>query len=264
MTQTRADTYTPDSGRVDVLSRDEFFADVWRYNDGAHVTFLGPTRRGKSYLCTQCLQHSISPDRKATVLAGKPKHRDPTMKAMADKLNLRVIEEWPPDQQWGDKKRNGYVLQPHQSLTDLDSDNANLSRHFKGAVRGNFAAKNKKTITVADEAFQLQNDLGAKKEYEATLMRGAPDAAMWSLLQRGRFSSYLAYDAPEHIFIFDDPDMSNQRRYSEIGGVDPKFLIQLSRTLKTYEVSSGDETNTISECIYIRRSGPYVCIVDVN
>jgi hypothetical protein len=70
----------------------------------------------------------------------------------------------------------------------------------------------------------------------------------------------MVYDQAEHLFIFYDPDRDNQRRYSEIGGVDPGELIELSRQLKTTTVADG---STISQALYFRRSGDYLAIVDI-
>jgi hypothetical protein len=157
-------------------------------------------------------------------------------------------------------KYNGYVLRPHQSLRNLDDDNANVRRQFRAAMISNYASK-KPVITVVDEAHHVQNDMGLRKEYEAPLMRGAPINAEWSLIQRGRFMSYHAYDAPEHLFIFYDPDASNVKRYSEIGGVDPQYVQHVVRNLNTYRSENG---GTISECLYIKRSGPEMMIIDVK
>jgi hypothetical protein len=220
---------------------------------------LGPTQRGKTTLGLQLLDKSISHEHPAVVFAGKPPNRDATMNAAAKRLNLRVANEWPPPpaMPWQRSKR-GILLRPTQTLKDIDRDNATLQEHFRRALLANYASK-KPVISFVDEAHHVQNDLKLRKEYEAPLMRGAPDNAVWSLIQRGRYMTYLAYDAPEHVFLFYDPDRSNQRRYSEIGGVDPDYLLRLSTTLKTARTASG---RTISECIYIRRSGPLIQIVD--
>lgn len=246
---------------VPLVSRQEFLRE-WKhdYAPGQHVTFIGPTQRGKTTLAIQLLGESISPEHKCVILAGKPPKRDKTMAAAAQKLNLRIIEEWPPEWRPGDRKRNGYVLRPRQSLKDIKADNENLRKQYSAALIGNYSSS-KPVITVVDEAHHVQNDLSLKREYEAPLMRGAPDNAVWSLIQRGRFMSYLAYDAPEHIFIFYDPDRSNQARYSDIGGVDPRWLTEIIEDLKTYRTANGQ---TISQCVYIRRSGPAVKIVDTK
>ena len=185
------------------------------------------------------------------------------MEGAAKQLNLRVIEEWPPAYSFKDRKRNGYVLRPVQHMKNIKSDEANIKEQFGKAMLANYASK-KPVITVCDEAFQVQNNLKLKDEYEAPLMRGAPINAQWSLLQRGRFSSYLAYDAPDHIFIAMDPDVSNQKRYSEIGGVDPKMVATIVSELQTKTVKTKKGGRTISEFLYINRSGPQLCIVSMD
>lgn len=248
-----------DSSRIEVVPRKEFLKE-WGYQGGQHLTMLGPTQRGKTTLAIQLLGSVISHELPCVIFAGKPPGRDKTMAAAAEKLNLRIVEEWPPAPNFGDKKRNGFVLRPRQTLTNIDRDNANLREQYRKALIANYSST-KSVITVLDEAHHVQNDLKLLKEYEAPLMRGAPINAVWSLIQRGRYMSYQAYAAPEHIFMFYDPDKSNRERYSEIGGIDPRQVEYILSTLKTYTVSGGQ---TISEALYIRRSGPRMAIVDVK
>lgn len=244
--------------RVPVIPREEFLEKFRReYQAGQHLTMIGPTQRGKTTLCLQLLKQVISPKLKCVILAGKPPGRDGTMAKAADMLNLRVVEEWPPNYNFRDRERNGYVLRPKHSMEDLEGDEDNLRIQFRKAMLANYKSK-KPVITVVDEAHHVQNDLGLKREYEAALMRGAPIDAEWSLIQRGRFMSYLAYDAPEHIFVFYDGDRSNVKRYAELGGIDPRQVEYLTLGLKTRTIKTGQ---TISEALYIRRAGPQFAIV---
>ena len=253
-----------DIATLDVVPRQEFVREFsHNYSQGSHVTMLGPTQRGKTTLCFELLGQVITPDHKCVILSGKPPSRDDVMEGAAKQLNLRVIDEWPPTYSIRDRKRNGYVLRPHQTMKDLEADEVNIRKQFKAAMMANYASK-KPVITVCDEAFQVQNNLKLRDEYEAPLMRGAPINAQWSLLQRGRFSSYLAYDAPDHIFIAMDPDVSNQKRYSEIGGVDPKLVATIVSELRTKTVKTKKGGRTISEFLYINRSGPEMCIVSMD
>jgi hypothetical protein len=251
---------TSEYGEIDVVSR-KTFLDEWDYSAGQHLTMLGPTQRGKTTLAIELLNRSISPQLKAVILAGKPPGRDKTMAGAANKLNLRIVEEWPPTPQWGDKKRNGYVLRPRHTMKDSEKDNANLRYQFKHAIQDTYASS-KPRILVADEAYHIQVTMKLKAQTEDILMRGAPVVGCWSLLQRGRFVSYLVYDSPEHIFIYYDPDRTNQKRYAEIGGVDPEYVERVVATLKMRTATGGK--NTISEALYIRRSGPQLCIVDMD
>jgi hypothetical protein len=252
------------ANRVDVLSRDEFLDKfAAEYAPGQHVTLLGPTQRGKTTLCHQMLLVTASPDHQCILLAGKPPMRDPVMNKAAERLNLVIVENWPPTalEQYKGRKRNGYVLRPRQTLRDLDADKQNVSTNFRRAMLHNYASS-KPVITVSDEAHLIQNEYGLRKEYEAPLMRGAPHNSQWSLIQRGRHMSYLAYDAPEWILIAYDPDVENQKRYADIGGVEPRHLRTVLPTLRTRRGDDG--RSTVSEFLCIKRSGPELFIVDVE
>jgi hypothetical protein len=230
-----------------------------------HRTSLGPTHRGKTTTELQMLNVEITPDDQAVLLSAKPPHRDPVMNKAAEQLNLVVVENFPPTdmQMRYHRKRGkrGYVVRPRQSMTDLDRDADNVRTEFRNAMLYCYAIKGRKVIIVHDEAHKIVNNYGLKKEYEAPLMSGLPDNASHSLIQRGRFMPYLSYDAPEDIILFHDPDLSNQRRYSEIGGVDPRVILSITQGLNTYETDDG---HTISEFLHIRRAGPRLTIVGIE
>lgn len=250
---------------VDVLPREEFLDKFGaEYNRGQHVSFFGPTQRGKTKLCHMMLKRVISPQHPCVILAGKPPGRDSTMEDAAKYLNLRIVEEWPPFRTWKDRQRNGYILRPRHTMKNLDKDDRNMQEHFRAAILGNYASRGKPVITVLDESYHVQLDLRLKKEAEAPLMRGAPDNAEWNLAQRGKMISYLCYDAPEWIIIFQEPTELERRRYAEIGGIDYRVVTELVKNLKTYTVKTKTGQGTISECLVFRRSGSEMFIVDVK
>jgi hypothetical protein len=260
------------SKSVPVLTREQFLEKFGEdYAPGQHVTFIGPTQRGKTHMSHQMLERVISPQLPALILAGKPPGRDHTMDEAPDKLGLQVTETFPPPanvkaRQWWNKrtsetpKANGYVLKPRHTMTDLSADKANLGNQFrKGMVHSYAGSQN--IIVVCDET-KLIYDLKLQEEHEAILTRGAPVVACWSLLQRGRFVSYFVYDMPEHVIFFSDPDSANVKRYAElVGGVDPKLIVDTMNSLKTRE-SANKMTN--SEAIYFRRSGSQIAIVTMD
>lgn len=250
---------TPDTSGIPRISRADFLK-YWDYGPGQHVSFLGPTQRGKTTFAIQLLGVTISPQLPCVILAGKPPGRDDGMANAAKTLNLRIVETWPPVRTPRDRRRNGFVLRPKHTMRDLKADDKNLGDQYQKALMSLYASK-KPVIVVCDEAHHVQNDLKLKKECEAILMRGAPVVANWSLIQRGFYMSYHCYAAPEHVFIFHDPDRSNQQRYKELGGVDPRLVAEIVENLKTYRTEKG---NSISECLYIRRSGPELMIVDTE
>lgn len=246
-----------------VIPRVEFITQFGSsFHSGQHVTFLGPTQRGKTTMALQLLSRCTSPERQGYILAGKPTGRDPTMEAAPKELNMRQVSSWPPERQYGDKKKNGFVLHPLGKPTDdADAEDAKLEANFRKALKSLYASR-KPVVVMVDETAHVYDYLKIKKPYEASLMRGAPTVSMWSLIQRGRNISYHAYNAPEHIFIFFDPDASNRERYGEIGGVDGRWIQDLVANLKTETIEP--RGNTVSQALYIRRSGSQISIVDIH
>jgi hypothetical protein len=231
------------------------------YVPGQHLTLLGPTGRGKSRLCFQLLGQVISPDMPVYSLHGKVRGRDPVVMSVAKKYKLRMVETLPSHtRQRYDYKRgyNGYLIAPIVKPSTPAKEAELLHDSFSRAISQNYRTVKHKTITHINEAHQVQAELRLKEDVEAPLMRGGPDNAVWQEAQRGRFLSYHTYSAPEHIFIFLDPDSDNRKRYSDLGVMDPKELFYLTGNLRTKRVADG---RTISECLYIRRGSGDVYVV---
>lgn len=249
---------------IDVVPRKAFVEEFGRnYQSGQHLTALGPSGRGKSKLVGQLLYVCASPEHQAVLLHGKIRGRDKTIESISRNANMPIIESYPPSRykKWRNRDARGYILLPLRKPGDSAAEeNALVAREFKKAIRANYhTSHSKPRITVVNEAHQAHNDLKLKGDCEAPLMRGRPDNAVWSEVQRCRYVSYMVYDQAEHVFIFFDPDEDNQRRYSEIGGVDPQYVREKASQLRTHTVKDG---STISQCLYFRRSGNYLCIVD--
>jgi hypothetical protein len=264
----RARDKSAEYGTIEVVPRADFREEFGReYASGQHLTAMGPTGRGKSRLINrELLMKAASRDRKAVILHGKVSGRDPEVPEISEHTGMRVVHEWPPTKRFRDRDSRGYILVPLKRPGEsVEQENAILHQNFRQAIHDNYADTKHDTITVVDESHQAQQTLKLRDDIEAPLMRGAPHNACWNLLQRGRWVSYLCYDAPEHIFIFYDSDSSNRQRYSEIAGVDPDYVMHVTERLKRYSVKRGATGKaTISECLYIRHSGPDLMIVDIK
>jgi hypothetical protein len=242
----------------------KFFAE--NYQPGQHVTFLGPSGRGKTKLMGQLLRAVLIRFKgkvTARVLHGKIKGRDQTIEKLSKAANLPISRTFPPSlrHRLRHRKSNGVIIRPLEHVRETpDEENKVLVGEFRRGIHSSYQTKVKRpVILVVDEAHQAQNDLGLRKECEGPLMRGRPACGVWSLVQRGRHVSYMVYDQAEWVLMFFDPNTDNQRRYAEIGGVDPRVLIALSRQLKTATVADG---STISQALCFRRSGDQLFIVD--
>jgi hypothetical protein len=247
---------------LETVPRREFNRDFGhQYRPSQRLTMIGPPGRGKTRLGFQLLAACVPPDgrTKAVFLHGKIRGRDQTVERAAKPLRMRVIDEWPPAYRPGDKNRRGWVLIPlSKPLDTVAAENTRLRGQFGKAIHDNYHTRRRNPrITVVDESHQAHAELKLKTEIEGPLMRGRPDNAVWSYIQRGRFVSYHCYEA-EHLFIFYDSDTDNQRRYADIGDVDPQEIIAITSQLDRHTIASGE---IISQCLYMNRSG-YMCIVD--
>jgi energy-coupling factor transporter ATP-binding protein EcfA2 len=261
------DLPTDDDLDVPVISRKEFVRQFAKdYKPGQHLTALGPSGRGKTTLVGQLAGATVRahPDIDLRVLHGKIKGRDQSIDKLAKSARLTIGPDYKAT--WwqshvSKRDARGHIVRPLEHAgSSASEENELIARRFqKGIHDGYHRSRKKPIILLVDEAHQAHNDLKLRKDLEAPLMRGRPVCGVWSLVQRGRYVSYMVYDQAEYLLIFYDPDRDNQRRYSEIGGVDPDVLIALSRRLETKTVADG---STISQALYFRRSGDFLAIVD--
>jgi hypothetical protein len=235
---------------IEEIERDDFLKHYWNYEPGEQVTIIGPTKRGKSTLGYQLLDKSANKDVTAHVLSSKPREYEETRKLQRS-LGFKKYEDFPPPTRLPfQKKPRGYILKPNQTLTDLDWDNENLRKNFHACIMDCYASKDARIVFV-DEAHEAQNELKLKKEIEAMCMRGnSLKCGGWYLAQRSAHNSYHIYSAPEHLFLFNDPDKRNRIRFGEIGGVEPRIVEDITNNLGQYQV------------LYIKRTGQHMCVVN--
>lgn len=232
---------------VTTYSRDEFVKDVWHCRPGEHVTILGATRNGKTYLAHQLLHETATPDLQAVVLVMKP--RDMTVSKFAKVTGFRIVRDWPPSRITViQQKPAGYILWPKES-GNPEYDDENHARIFQRAIRDNY--QKGKRITFADEVYSLENEYGLRKDLVRVWSKGGSmENGLWVASQRPAFISRWAYQA-QHLFLSNDPDKDTQKRYGEIGaGVDPDLVRALTAKLKMYQ------------WVYINRDDRTLCIVD--
>lgn len=238
--------------RTDVLPtvrrypRSVFLDRVWTYRPDEHVTVLGKTGSGKTYLCQELLQRSATPDNPALVLVKKP--RDRTLDKWRKTVAFKKVTGWPqPITVWQPSNPPGYVVWP-PSTYRVHDDNARFYDVFQRAIMDSYKRGNR--IIFADEVHGLQK-LGLTPELETVWEEGrSMRCSLWVASQRPAYISTHAYSQASHVFLAKATDKRVRQRFGEISGVDEYLVREVVASLGKYE------------WLYIRQEDGVMCIIE--
>lgn len=218
--------------RVQRIDREEFIAEYFDFEPGEHVTFLAPTGNGKTTLAMQLLGEVAHEELPAVVLVMKP--RDETAEEFGKKNGYKKIQHWPPKKNPFAKKPPGYLLWPQENWADLEETEERQARIFYNTFQDIYRKGN--YIIFADELYSLDNELGLERDLNRLWTKGrSMGASVWGASQRPANIPRNAYSQAQHLFISYDPDKDTRRRYGEIGGMDPRLIIEATEELDEYE-----------------------------
>ncbi len=236
---------TPDPTLAAVrIPRAEFLANYWDYEPGQHVTILGPTRDGKTQLAFDLLDITATPKLPFSALVCKPNKGDATVARYARRFGVKTIKEWPPapPPPFTTPPR-GVVLWPKYNPDDLDWTEWNQHRVFEKCMANAFKTRNR--IIFADELAWIAKELQlARRTSHIHMQGGGLGVGLWCCSQRPVDIPRHAYSQAEHMFMSRDRDSDSRKRYTEIGGVDPKIIYYNLDRLRKYE------------WLYIKRTAP--------
>lgn len=239
---------------LEIFSREEFGSRYFWYEPGQHVLFGGPTQRGKTELAFNMLQYVARPDFPAYVAVCKP--NDPTTAKWGKRLGFKRVTSWPIPPQLGSKPP-GYLVWP--KFGDVNTDVDQCARVTRSLLENLYAqgakGKKKSQCTIVLDDTVIKSKILRLDDIMTThlAMAGAMGIGGWYFVQKPTDSGRTAiwsYSMCEHAFLFSDPVKSSRERYDEIGGVDPHFVENVTMALKPFQ------------CLYIRRTGAQMCIID--
>lgn len=246
-----------------VLSREEFFGEIFDYRPGEHLSAIEPTGGGKTHLVYQCADVAMRQNPGASFASLMPKPRSPTTEQWAARLRLRETPSWPPQRKILQADPRGYVVWPkHRRDIGAAANREQVAGHLRKCLDGQYWAGN--SITFADDVHVAAVLMGLNPELEQHWTAGREGGAgLWSANQKpsgtqgsGSVSSFM-YSAPTHLFLGRDTDARNVRRFGEIGGVDPHEIESVVRSLRVHPMNG----NPVSEKLYVDKRGPYLAIL---
>jgi hypothetical protein len=201
---------------VERLSWSDFLAD-FRWEQGQHMTAIGPTGRGKTTLILELIRRAY-PCPWRTVLASKA--RDPVLEELRDERPPYVVhKEWLaidpdvyPRRILAPPLKRGAASKPEQA------------RVFREALTSIFRQGG--WMVYADELRYLTEFLGLREELELLWQQGRSlGVSVVGGVQRPRHVPLMAYDQATHLFFFHNPDVQTIKRMEEMtGGLDTSLV----------------------------------------
>jgi len=233
------------------ILRSDFIQNRFAYHPGQHVSFFGPTGDGKSTLAFHLLSEVATEDLPVVNLVVKPK--DPDVRKLSDAAGFKLVTTWPPNrvpQMWEGRPR-GWTLWPKHKLGDLNATNATLYQQMVKALQDSYVKGNR--IVFADEIAGIieldaptRGAVSTRDWVEAIYSRGrSMGTGQWAATQQPTWVPRKMYSQASHLFLSPDPDREARKRYSEIGGIDPKLILHNLERCHAFEfVYVGKRTST--------------------
>lgn len=244
---------------VQVFTRKQYLTEVWDYRNGDHVAVFGPTQlAGKTRLLMDLLEHTDTETLKIppTLLVAKP--QDKTLTPGLRKLNYRTVKNWPPGNGWFWRSEpEGYAFWPdHQKHLSAKENDEYLAQRFDKPMAQLYWEGN--TILVVDELYAFLALYRKQHEINRHLTQGmGMGSGLWfgTQMPKGTQQAGLpgfVFNSPVHLFVARDPVESNRKKFAEIGGVDPRIVMDAAVRMPLYHF------------LAINRNGPTMAVVQAS
>jgi hypothetical protein len=211
---------------------DRFLAD-FRWNQGEHLTTIGPTGSGKTVLNRQLLR------RRDFVVVLGIKQRDPELYGPFQDQGYHLVRKFNPEPPHdADQWRVLLVPQTDRHGTEGRQAKAKVFRQALNDIQdaGNWAV-------YADDVLYLSDQLRLAPELEELWILGRSEGvSVVASSQEPVNVPVMAYSAATHLFLFKNPDVYRARRMAELTGVNREVAQETIMRLPDYE------------CLYINKS----------
>lgn len=243
-----------------VFCRPEFTERRLTYKPGEHFIFGGPSKKGKTQLAFDCLEHIVEPEFPAYVAVSKP--TDKVTKINGEKLGFRFTSDWPPVKKWSEVMNGppaGYVIWPKFGDINRDFENAAAVTARLMADRYTASARKEKRSTgilVMDDTMVKAKIMHLDNEMTTILaMAGAMGIGLWVFVQKptdsGR-TTLWAYENGDHFAFAKGGDDKMLDRYVQIAGAQGNIVRMVVPKLARYQF------------FYLDKANGFVCVVDAS
>lgn len=250
---------------VQYYRQGEFFSNYFDWRPGEHISLIQPTGGGKTYTAYQAGDQILREYPSQRFVSLNPKIDDESTRDWAARLDLKIIESWPPKRElpWKTQPR-GYVFWPkHLKDVDAQENRIYLSDQFRACLKDQYFDGD--TVTLCDDIYIIAVLMKLNMELEEFWTAGRSNgSALISCNQKpsgtkgGGSVSSFSYNSPTHMILGKDTDENNIDRFGDIGmGIDKRIIEKIVRNLKMTRI--GD--NNVSDQLYLHRGGPYAAIL---
>lgn len=217
----------------------DVFMRHWRWEQGEHVTVVGPTGTGKTTLIRALMVKRYDAGGAVAVLATKP--RDANLTRWAREDGLTVVREWPPSWPWWKRTPEDVdgvpwdrrvMVWPHLRGAE---DVPHMAAVHRRALGDTFAEGS--WCVVAEELHYLSDVLRLDDELVTAWTQGRSNGvSIIGGTQRPVNIPLYAYSSATHLFFFGDNDEVNLARIQGLGGLSGGVVRETVRALPFHDV----------------------------
>jgi hypothetical protein len=206
------------------------FKRIFQWEQGEHITLIGPTGYGKTTLARELLKL-----RKYIITFGT-KPEDKTLDGMIAKDGFTRIESF--DEIPAEEGNQGIKVILWPTMKDVKSADDIIEKQKELFREALFTAfRQGRWCIFLDELRYITDRLNLKSEAELIWEQGrSAKVSLVAGYQRPRNIPLLAYDQPEHLVFFKETDLDNLRRMADIiSWIDRAMLIDTISHLPKYD-----------------------------
>jgi hypothetical protein len=229
------------------------------WDQGDHVTLIGPTKSGKTTLARAILEppqgeRPRAPRRHVLVLACKP--RSPSMESYARSHGFRIVRTW---EEVGHRERGDRVIlwpRPRRFGGDPDEFEARQRMEFRSCMRDLYEVGG--WTLYIDELSYVSEYLGLDRDLNRLWLQGREiPVTLVAAMQSPAYVPRYAYDQVQHVYIWRNRDLRRVKTLADLSGaLDAEELERELRTLRGHQVlyvdPFGETTRTEVDRRYVR------------